>query len=214
MIRVRDYPDKAALRRALRARRAAVPRAERRRAARQLVRLALRHRLLTRTRRSGFYVPNGHEIDVLPLLARALGLGVACYLPIVPGRGRRKLWFTRLGEHPAWRLNRYGIPEYHPPAPRRCRATALDSLFMPMLGFDAEGWRIGMGGGYYDASLAALRRRRHWRRPRLIGVAFATQEVDCVPHDAWDVPLDGMLTERGYTLAARGKLSSGSAGCG
>jgi 5-formyltetrahydrofolate cyclo-ligase len=204
MIRAREYPDKAALRRALRARRAALSTAERRRASRQLLRLALRHRLLMRKRRAGFYVPTRHEIDVLPLLERALALGAACFLPIVPGRGRKKLWFTRLGERPAWFVNRYGIPEYHPPAPRKCRAGSLETLFLPLLGFDAEGWRIGMGGGYYDASLAALRIRRHWRKPRLIGVAYAVQEVDRVPRDAWDVPLDGILTERRY-LAVRGK---------
>ncbi len=204
MIRACDYPDKTALRRVLRARRAALSSAERRRAAKQLARLALRHRLLMGKRRAGFYVPTRQEFDVLPLLERALALGAACFLPIVPGRGRKKLWFTRLGERPSWRVNRYGIPEYHPPAPRKCRAGSLETLFLPLLGFDAEGWRIGMGGGYYDASLAALRNRQHWRKPRLIGVAYAVQEVDRVPRDAWDVPLDGILTERRY-LAVRGK---------
>jgi len=204
MIDACAYPDKTALRRALRARRAAVSRAERRRASRQLLRLALRHRLLMRKRRAGFYIPTRHEIDVLPLLEKALALGAACFLPVVPGRGRKKLWFTRLGERPAWRVNRYGIPEYHPSAPRKCRAGDLETLFLPLLGFDAEGWRIGMGGGYYDASLAALRHRQHWRKPRLIGVAYAVQEVSRVPRDAWDVPLEGILTERRY-LAIRGK---------
>jgi 5-formyltetrahydrofolate cyclo-ligase len=203
MLKSLDFSEKSALRRALRARRAAVPLAERRRAAQSAVSHALRQRLLARGRRIGFYMPAKSEIDVLPLLERALRMGVDCYLPIVPGRGLRKLWFIRLGDHPAWFLNRYGIPEYQHATARTVRAYQLDMLFMPLLGFDAEGWRIGMGGGYYDASLAKLGRRRHWRRPRLVGVAFSVQQVDRVPNDPWDIPLSGVLTERGFLPAGR-----------
>ncbi len=209
---------KAALRKDLRARRAAFNQAERGLAGLQLVRFALRHRLLTRQRRIGFYMPAKNEIDVLPLLRAALRIGARCYLPVIPRRalvsaGRRKLWFTRLignekilnQAHAAWKNNRYGIPEFLPRAARHIRARQLDLLFMPMLGFDAQGWRIGMGGGYYDASLAYLRkssvRAPQWRHPRLIGVAFSVQEIAAAPSDPWDVPLDGILTERGYRLA-------------
>lgn len=190
-------PDKATLRQRLRSLRAAVPTQARRTAARGLVRLALRHRLLARNRRIGFYIPAKAEIDVLPLINQALNMGVACFLPVVPGRGQRKLWFVRLGGQPTWALNRYGIPEYHPPRPRRVRAQALDKIFLPMLGFDAEGYRVGMGGGYYDATLAFLVRRRRWRRPALFGVAYAVQEVEWAPRDAWDIPLNAALTETG-----------------
>lgn len=205
--------NKTALRKQLRARRAAVTAAERHAAGLQLARLALRHRLLARRRRIGFYMPSKNEIDVLPLLRIALRMGVTCYLPVVPGRalastGRRKLWFTRLAgnekgldqPHPGWVNNRYGIPEYQPRTTRWVRSRQLDLLFMPLLGFDSQGSRIGMGGGYYDASLAHLRLRQHWRRPHLIGVAFSVQEIDKAPNDPWDVRLDGILTERGYRL--------------
>lgn len=198
MIRASDFPDKSALRRELRARRAAVPPRARHLAGLLLVRHALRQRLLARKRRIGFYMPAKSEIDVLPLLDRARFMGVDCYLPIVPRRGHRKLWFIRLGDRAAWTLNRYGIPEYqHAPA-RKVRATGLDVLFMPLLGFDDQGWRVGMGGGYYDASLAGLGQRRFFRQPRRVGVAFASQQVDRVPRDTWDIPLSGVLTERGY----------------
>jgi 5-formyltetrahydrofolate cyclo-ligase len=210
------FANKMALRKQLRARRAAVSPTARHAAGLQLARLALRHCLLARRRRIGFYMPSKNEIDILPLLRTALRMGVTCYLPVVPGRalasaGRRKLWFTRLAgnekgfdrPHPAWVNNRYGIPEYLPRTARWVRARQLDLLFMPLLGFDSQGWRIGMGGGYYDASLAHLRQRQHWRRPHLIGVAFSVQEIVKVPNDPWDVRLDGILTERGYCLARK-----------
>jgi 5-formyltetrahydrofolate cyclo-ligase len=208
--------DKAALRKRLRARRAAISPAQRRIAGRQLVRLALRHRLLARRRRIGFYMPSKNEIDILPLLRTALRMGVTCYLPVVPRRalvsvGRRALWFSRIDGRAVdldpgrsgWRSNRYAIPEYLPRGASRVRARHLDLLLTPLLGFDRQGWRIGMGGGYYDASLAFLKRRRYWRKPHPIGVAFAAQEVEQAPHDAWDIPLDGILDEREFIRARR-----------
>lgn len=198
MISSSDFPEKSALRRALRARRAAVPPALRRVAGLRLIRHALRRRLLARKRRIGFYMPSKNEIDVLPLLDRARFMGVDCYLPIVPGRGHRKLWFIRLGDQAAWTVNRYGIPEYQHARARKVRATQLDIVFMPLLGFDDGGRRVGMGGGYYDASLARLGKRQVWPQPRRVGVAFASQQVDRIPNDVWDIPLSGILTERGY----------------
>lgn len=212
MILSSDFPDKASLRRELRKRRAALSPRDRRAAANRLVSLALRHRLLACKRRIGFYIPAKNEIDVLPLLDQALRMGVDCYLPVVPGKRRKKLWFTRLGDRPAWVLNRYGIPEYHAVMAEKCRVYHLETLFMPLLGFDTRGWRVGMGGGYYDASLGGLRQRRFLRKPRLIGVAFSAQQVDRIPNDSWDIPLNGVLTENGY-FSVRHGLNNGNSGC-
>lgn len=191
-----EYMEKAALRRLLRERRQSIATSSRRAASRALIRLALRHRLLAKGRRIGIYMPAKSEIDVLPLLDRALAMQLRCFLPVVPGQGRKRMWFSQMGEHPAWTLNRYGIPEYRHPLAKRVRAKYLDLLFLPLLGFDSRGFRLGMGGGYYDASLAYLKHFRGWRRPRVIGVAFSAQEVDRVPNDPWDMPMDAVLTER------------------
>lgn len=193
--------DKAALRRQLRARRRSVSPAQRRLAGQALVRLALRHRLLAAGKRMGFYIPANAEIDILPLLQRAYALGVHCFLPIVPKRGQRKLWFAPL-DHQAhrvqhWHLNRFGIQEYHPPGGLRLRGRQLQRLFLPLLGFDRNGNRMGMGGGFYDASLAYRKARTCWLQPDLVGVAYAAQEVARLPRDPWDVPLNGVLTEQG-----------------
>jgi 5-formyltetrahydrofolate cyclo-ligase len=196
--------DKAALRRALRRARDAVSEHARRVAAGRVMRLGLRARLLRRGKRVGFYIPAKGELDILPLLNRALWMGVECYLPIVPPRRWRRLWFGRMGAGAHWTLNRYAIPEYGARR-RRVRALALDTLFLPMLGFDARGYRMGMGGGYYDASLAYLARHHAWRRPRLIGVAFETQRCASLPNDPWDVPLDAALTDAGLTRFRRAR---------
>ncbi|MCS6785870.1 MAG: 5-formyltetrahydrofolate cyclo-ligase [Thiobacillaceae bacterium] len=191
---------KARLRSELRARRSAVPAAVRKRAGRAIERQALRLRLLRHGRRIGFYIPAKGEVDCLPLINRALWLGAHCYLPVLPpqrGRwhGGRRLWFARLGASPLhWVVNRYGIPEYDHRA-SRVRASRLDLLFLPMLGFDALGTRMGMGGGFYDASLAFLRHRRHWRKPLRVGLAFEAQRLPALPREPWDVPVDWVITE-------------------
>lgn len=191
-------PDKAALRSRLRKIRLGIPALTRKQAGRAVSRLALSHGLLARKRRLGIYMPAKGELDCLPLINRALSMGAACYLPVVPHARQRMLWFSRMGEGAYWGVNRYGIPEYGHRRFNRLRAADLDILFMPLLGFDTAGYRMGMGGGYYDASLAFLTRRAHWRKPRLIGLAFEAQKVDALPTDPWDIPLDAAITEKRY----------------
>ena len=186
--------DKTTLRREMRAQRRALSNYEARAAAQRLLRLALRHRLL-HARRIGFYLPTGEEIDLLPLLSAALWLKRACYLPVIPKRGARRLWFSRIGGRDTWYQNRFGIFEHA--AQEKRRARQLDVLFMPLVAFDAQGNRLGMGGGYYDTSLAYLRTRRLFRKPKLIGVAYDFQRVATLPSEPWDVPLDAALTDRG-----------------
>lgn len=191
-------PSKAELRRALRAQRRAIASTARRRAAHALLRFARRARLFAPGRRIGFYMPAKGEIDCLPMLTFARTQGATVHLPVVPAGRLRKLRFTAVGDSAYWRSNRFGIAEYGHHLPRK-RALEMDVLFLPLLGFDAYGHRLGMGGGFYDATLAHLARPRVWRRPRLIGLAFAVQACERLPADPWDVRLDAVLTEHGLT---------------
>jgi 5-formyltetrahydrofolate cyclo-ligase len=65
---------------------------------------------------------------------------------------------------------------------------------IPIVGIDREGYRLGQAGGYYDATLSAMKYRL---QVKTIGVGFACQLVDRLPHEAHDVPLDGFVSERG-----------------
>lgn len=178
----------------MRERRRAVSARDASRAAERLRRLALHHGLILRPRHIGFYVPLPEEINLLPLLNHALWQHRACYLPSIPRRGARRLWFNRITGQDAWYRNRFGILE-HGSFDRR-RAQTLDVVFMPLVAFDKRGNRLGMGGGFYDASLAHLRQRAHFRKPKLIGVAYDFQRVDVLPHEPWDVKLDAVITDR------------------
>ncbi|MGE4088825.1 MAG: 5-formyltetrahydrofolate cyclo-ligase [Immundisolibacter sp.] len=182
-----------ALRRQLRAARRRIGRAERRAAAAALVRRLVVLPTFQRARRVAAYWPADGEIDPLPALARAHATGKACYLPVLCPLRDGHLHFAPWRPGDPLVRNRYGIPE--PVCPRRMwlAPRMLDLVLLPLVGFDATGSRLGMGGGYYDRSFARVLRHA-WRRPRLIGVAFDRQRVAALPGRPWDVPLDGVLT--------------------
>ena len=69
-------------------------------------------------------------------------------------------------------------------------------LLVPLLAFDAAGWRLGYGAGYYDRTLVALRARLLGPRPLAIGIAYAVQEMPALPHHPGDQRLDGVVTEQ------------------
>ena len=202
MISPDNRTDRDRLRRELRAKRRKLSPLQRKQAARAAARAFTATRSFRAARRIALYATAGAELDTLPLLAASLARGKAVFVPRVrAGRALRMDW-VRARPDSVWRSNRYGIPE---PLPRGCgdleRALNLDLVLLPLLGFDARGYRLGSGAGYYDRALAfRLRRQRLWRRPRLIGLAFEVQRVETLPAERWDVPLDGVLTEQGLEL--------------
>lgn len=154
-----------------------------------------RLRLLRPLTLAGYFGIRG-EIDILPLLEQQSGRGVRIAIPILerhrPGRMHFRAWY------PGAPLchNAFGIPEPCHDAPRLWRRE-LDVVLLPLVAFDRTGYRLGMGGGYYDRYFA--RRRFGSHRPRLIGVAHGFQQVAQLQRQPWDVPLDGVVTEGGWT---------------
>ncbi|HEY5789179.1 MAG TPA: 5-formyltetrahydrofolate cyclo-ligase [Gammaproteobacteria bacterium] len=189
---------RTALRRALRARRRELSGRERSHAARQVARWLARLPALQRAARVGVYLANDGEIDLAPLVRRLWRQRrPALFLPVLGDRPQPRLRYARYTPATPLRPNRFGIPE--PFQPRRCLlpARALDVLLVPLVAFDRDGNRLGMGGGYFDRTLAYLLPRRAWRRPRLVGVGYAFQQLAALPAARWDVPLQQAVTERG-----------------
>lgn len=191
-------PGKPALRRELRARRRALtPRARRASALRVAGRLP-RLRAWRRARHVGLYLPADGELDPVPILRRAWQEGRRTYVPVL--RAGKRLAFRALTPHTALRANALGLLEpAGPRAPERPLA-AIDLLVVPLVGFDGLGHRLGMGGGFYDRTLAA---RGRFRRPALVGVAHECQYVPELPAEAWDVRLDAAITDRGVRRFGR-----------
>lgn len=199
--------SRGALRREIRARRRALDRTAQRRAARALLGIALASGILARRRRIAFYMPADGEIDVLPLLHRVHAMGRECYLPALDALPSGRLRFLRWQPGDQLCTNRYGIPE---PANRigdGLPAWMLDILLVPLVAFDGAGNRLGMGAGYYDRTLAFLRRRRFWRRPVLCGVAHEFQRIEMLEAAPWDVPLDICITDHRLHRFGTGRTS-------
>lgn len=194
--------SKFELRRDLRRRRRALDAKQRQHAAQALTRTLAGHPSFRRAMRIACYLPADGEMDTRPLIEQAWRSGKQVFLPIVPSSAGR-MSFRAYRPDSRLRNNRYGIPEPFdtPLLPPR----ALDLVLAPLVAFDAHGHRLGMGGGFYDRTFAFLHHRRLWQHPRLVGVAYAFQEVDELPAEPWDVPLWGIATEHGLRRFLRGQ---------
>ncbi len=182
----------------MRSRRQALAPREQRRHALQLARNFTCSPLFLRCRSLAVYLAADGEIDPAPLVERVRRAGMRVFLPVLRPRPSRALWFTEYPPGTLLRRNRFGIPE---PDIRRQRSVppwGLDLVLMPLVAFDPQYNRLGMGGGFYDRTLASLLRRRYWHRPRLIGLAHELQRVPALTAAGWDVPLDAVITEQGF----------------
>jgi 5-formyltetrahydrofolate cyclo-ligase len=143
------------------------------------------------------YWPFRSEIDPRPLMQRFVRAGWRVALPVTPAKGAEaplifRLWdgAADMARHP------FGMSEPHPTA----EAVRPDVVLVPLLAFDNHGHRLGYGAGHYDRTLVGLRASGP---VRVIGLAFAGQQVERLPAEPHDQPLDAILTERRFTEFAK-----------
>lgn len=163
-------------------------------------------RQLTQFRRShtiALYLASDGEISPAQIIQYCRKLGKRCFLPVLHPVRHNRLWFIEYTPKTALNANIYGIQE---PAliqaPRR-PAWALDLVLLPLVAFDEEGGRLGMGGGYYDRTFAFKQGWRQGRGTRLIGLAHDLQKVTRLNTESWDIPLEGVATEKRFYCADR-----------
>ena len=160
---------------------------------RRLARMGVFHR----AEKLALYLAADGEMDPRWLMERARKLGKRCYLPVIHTKLDDKLFFAPYTEGTPLAPNRYGIPEPDVPHSYLEPPQALDLVFAPLVAFTPQGERLGMGGGFYDRTLARRRHFRFWRRPRVFGLALELQKREWLPTEPWDVALDGIATEGG-----------------
>lgn len=192
-----------ALRKELRSARRALTPSQQHTASRKLFRQLAQHPLFIRSRHIAFYLANDGEIDPALLFRHARRLGKVCYLPVVSGWPRNSMKFQRIGKHQQWTRNRFGIAEPRARANSQTPPWRLDMVLMPLVGYDRQGNRLGMGGGFYDRTFAYLRRRHTWFAPSLIGLAHECQKMATLPVEPWDIPLDGIVSDAECLMLAR-----------
>ena len=131
------------------------------------------------------YWPMRHEFDVRPLLAALHQRGHVCALPVVTGRDRPLLFRQ-------WRPGDDLVEgAYGALVPKADAAELVPALLLvPLLAYDARGYRLGYGGGYYDRTLSAL------GTSVAVGCAYDAQRIDVVPINPYDRRLDWVVTEQ------------------
>lgn len=183
-------------RRAQRARarlqRAALSAGQRRRASQRITRILAASPLLRGRRRIALYIAIGAEPDTRALLALARRRGMQIFLPRIRNYPRHTMDFIA-DAGARHRLNRHGIPEPPPGAP--IPIEALDVIVLPTLAFNRSGMRLGTGGGYYDRILAHLPHLPVHRRPLLVGMAYACNEIPALVAAPHDIRLDQIVTD-------------------
>ena len=194
--------EKRALRKAAKAARAAAAQADRQ--AGGTAAEALRDRFLAHFPAGGSlagdavvsaYWPMGDEIDPRPLMAALDAFGCRLALPVLRGAAQ-PLDFRAWRPGDALRPAGFGTQEPLEGA----EELRPGLLLVPLLAFDAAGYRLGYGGGFYDRSLALLRGAGNILA---VGLAYAGQQVAAVPREATDQPLDLVVTDAGVIVPVR-----------
>lgn len=139
------------------------------------------------------YSAHTGEIDPTPILHIAWQLKKNCYLPVM--QTEKQLCFVRYEADDALSPNHYQIlePAIHPE--KIIQPSQLDLVLVPLVAFDKQGNRLGMGSGYYDATFAFLKNSKRPHKPYLLGLAYEWQCCETTYPEEWDIKLDAIATE-------------------
>ena len=163
---------------------------QQREAALQVAEHALNFQPIQQARKIALFLSFDGELDTRPLIAKLWQRQQEVYLPVLHPFSRGQLLFLRYDTETLLKPNRLRIPE--PPLDIRRLATLdeLEVIMVPLVAFDRNGQRLGMGGGFYDRTL------QNWRQHDMlpVGLAHDCQQVEALPVAEWDVPLPAIIT--------------------
>ncbi|MBS0911001.1 5-formyltetrahydrofolate cyclo-ligase [Tatumella sp. JGM118] len=159
-------------------------------AAQQVAERALSFPLLAQARNVALFLSFDGELDTRPLITRLWQRGQQVYLPVLHPFSQGQLLFIRYLPDTPLKPNRFGIPEPSLNLTELAPLDTLDMILVPLVAFDAQGQRLGMGGGFYDRTL------QHWQQHGVLpaGLAHCCQQVPALPTEQWDIPLPVIIT--------------------
>ena len=189
--------EKKALRTQIRKQRKALTLRQQKLATRNLLRQLNKSRILLRYTHIALYLGNDGELNPEALIPHLWARKKKVYLPVIHPLISHKLCFCEFNARTKLQTNHFGIREPEFSLSKRLRRQFLSVVFLPLVAFDIEGNRMGMGGGFYDRSFAYKHHKAN-SKPRLIGLAHAFQEQPSLPTESWDIPLDGILTDKQF----------------
>lgn len=183
-------PDPKALRATVRSARRALSPAQVATAAEHITASVTALQEFHQAHRIAAYLAFDGELDPLSMVSVAWERAKSVYLPVL--RGGEPMVFAPYSSDTPMAKNRFGIPEPVVSDDQCLQAQELDLVLTPLVAFDEAGYRLGMGGGFYDRTFAF--RRSEGGGPFLLGLAYELQRR-VVPRRDWDIPLDGVATE-------------------
>lgn len=137
------------------------------------------------------YLPMNDEVDPTRIIRRAWCAKKRVFCPVIENNGG--MVFRKLDRDTTLQRNRFGLWE---PVSGVCVSSkSLDLVITPLVAFDTNNHRIGMGGGFFDRSFAFLKHKKRWLRPKLIGLAFACQKVEKIETNPWDIRLYSVISD-------------------
>jgi len=171
--------------------RAELTRAERDRASRIISQKVINSSWFQRSKNVACYLSTPDEVATWQIIERALRMKKRIFAPIV--KKNSVMQFRELKPKSALRRNVYGL--FEPRDGEIVNANALDVVITPLVAFDHQNNRIGMGGGYFDRTFAFLKERKSFFRPKLIGIAFDCQKTAEIVPNPWDIRLFSIISE-------------------
>jgi len=184
-------PLRQQIRQQVRLRRQQLSTDQQQQASQQLVKQLNDHPKLQQATKIAIYLTNDGELDPMQLIETLWRQGKEVYLPRLHPFSAGNLIFVRYQANSPMINNKYGIKEPKLDVTAVCPAAQLDIIFTPLVAFDNQGNRMGMGGGYYDRTLAAF---SAGQGPYPIGLAHDCQRIENLPTEAWDIPLPQIVT--------------------
>lgn len=139
----------------------------------------------------GCYLSTDEEVNTWEIISRAWRMKKRVFVPVI-GKNRG-MQFREVTANTDLYRNHFGLLE--PQQGELATARMLDIVITPVVAFDDDGHRVGMGGGYFDSTFAFLKHRNSWLHPKLVGVAFACQKVKKITPNPWDIRLFCAITE-------------------
>jgi 5-formyltetrahydrofolate cyclo-ligase len=160
-------------------------------AAEKIAKFVIQSPWFQRSENIACYLSVPGEVDTWRIITRAWRMKKRIFAPVVKKNNR--MCFQEIDADTALYRNSYGL--YEPCDGDFISARELDIVITPVVAFDSRNCRIGMGGGYFDRTFAFLRHRNFHFHPKLVGVAFACQEVEEIAANPWDIQLFRIVTD-------------------
>jgi len=171
--------------------------------AEQLTERLLNHNAFVSSQHIAVYLANDGEIDPVHIIEQAWELGKQVYLPALSAH-ENSLLFAPYEKNSSMCRNQFGIDEPNSSPEHWLKAEHMDLILLPLVAFDKQGNRMGMGGGFYDRSLANIREQK--KSIQLIGLAHEVQKTLQLEAESWDIPLDAIATEDRLYVADKNSL--------